>query len=433
MISRYNISVISDLWSNQARFNYFLKVEKSLCKSLEHFNKIPSGVYKSLETVTINEVRIEEIEKEVRHDVIAFCTSITDQMPQEFKAYFHYGVTSSDIIDTALMLQMKSSTVLIKDMLTSVIKSLDEQINKTNRMICVGRSHGIYAEPMIFAQKWLGHLAEFARRYNELNAFEFTAQFSGAVGNYSVLSPEIEEYAANQLGLGVEDVTTQVIPRDRITSLVSIFVNLGSAIERIAIELRHLQHSDVDEVHEGFSKKQKGSSTMPHKKNPISSENITGLARMLRSYQQVANDNAQLWHERDISHSSAERMYLPDMFGIALYALDRLNTTIQNLTYNKENIHKKIIENPKVFSSIILHKLIDHTSLSREELYTIVQEASFNNKDLRSLLDSIQNQVATHTDQVFKLPTLDELTTHYSIQFEKVYARIQKKHSHFFC
>jgi adenylosuccinate lyase len=421
MISRYESSVITNIWSLKTKYQYFLTVEKSLTQILENKNIIPQGVSKSLKDVSINLEVIEEIERSVKHDVIAFTTSITNQMDKKYQAYFHYGVTSSDIIDTAMMLQMKDSCKEISESLHCVIDSLENQISNSQNILGLGRSHGIYAEPMIFAQKWLGHLAEFKRRLNDLNKFEFSGQFSGAVGNYTLLSTDVEKEALAILGLSVEKVSTQVIPRDRIASLVQIFSLLGSAIERLAIEVRHLHHSDIDEVCEGFSVNQKGSSTMPHKKNPISSENLSGLARMLRSYSQIALDNCLLWHERDISHSSSERMYLPDMFGIAKYSLDRLSSTLDNLTYNQDNIERKVLENPLVFSSYILHELISKTQSPREELYKIVQDACFSCKTL----DEIKNFVELKSKVTLEELNLPALKEKYSREFRNVYLRLK--------
>jgi adenylosuccinate lyase len=236
--------------------------------------------------------------------------------------------------------------------LKGVLKSLNKQVNDSKDILTLGRSHGVYAEPMLMGQKWFGHMAEFKRRLTDFENFSFTGQLSGTVGNYTILNTQIEKEAIESLKLKVEVASTQVIPRDRIASLVQQFSLLGVAIERLAVEIRHLHHSDVNEVCEGFSSGQKGSSAMPHKKNPISSENLSGLARMLKSFSSMALDNCILWHERDISHSSNERMYLPDMFGIAVYALERLANTLDNITYNKENILIQKIKRLEIYKVI---------------------------------------------------------------------------------
>ena len=392
MINRYQIEDISNIWSEENRFKTFLKTELALIESLK--GKELAAKIKSKAKINIH--RIHEIEKEVKHDIIAFCSSITEQLNQEEAKYFHWGVTSSDIIDTSINLMIKDSLDLILESylnLLSTLKGLSSQYSKT---LCLGRSHGIYAEPMVFGQKFLSFYAEFKSHYKDLlNFYEnhLTAQFSGAVGNYTILSPEIEETAAKLLNLKVEPVSSQVIPRYHLAKLISINALIASAIERSVVEIRHLQHSDVNEIAEGFSSHQKGSSTMPHKKNPISSENLTGMARTLRSHLSIALENIPLWHERDISHSSAERMYLPDNLGLMLYSLRRLNNTFEDLVVNEDLMKRKLLENPQVLSSYLLHQVLEKTTLKREEAYTIIQEACFNSPSLDSLKAFLSNHI----------------------------------------
>ncbi len=319
MIERYDCPEISDIWNEYNKFKTYLDVELALTKALEG-KRIPQGVSTTImEKAKIDPKRINEIEKTTRHDVIAFCTSITENLPKDISKYFHFGCTSSDIIDTATTLQIKKSALLIHKQLKAVCSTLLSKAEETKHIICMGRSHGMNAEPMSFGLKFLSAFAEFSRRYRELDYYiekDLTGQLSGAVGNYTVITPEIEKEAIESLGLNVEPVSTQIIPRDRILKLISITAQIASAIERLVKEIRHLHHSDLNEVYEGFSKGQKGSSTMPHKKNPISSENLTGMARVIRSHLTIAHENNTLWHERDISHSSAERMFLPDNLGL---------------------------------------------------------------------------------------------------------------------
>jgi adenylosuccinate lyase len=296
MIERYNCPEISSLWEDKAKFTYFLQVEIALLQSLENSKSIPIGVTEKMKMAKINPSRIQEIEKSTHHDVIAFCTSITEQFPTEVSKWFHYGVTSSDIIDTALSLQIRDSLKLILTQFDHLLTVLKQKAYAHEKSLCMGRSHGIDAEPISFGLKLAGHYAELKRRYQELSNFSqnLSGQLSGAVGNYTILSPMIEKNALDLLQLKVETHSTQVIPRDHLTKLISINALIACAVERLAIELRHLQHSDINEVYEGFKPGQKGSSTMPHKKNPISSENLTGLARLLRSHMQVAMDNTLL-------------------------------------------------------------------------------------------------------------------------------------------
>ena len=388
MIPRYQKEEISHIWSEENKFQTYLKTELALLKSLEQHKVIPQGISKKIEAkANININRINEIEQTTQHDIIAFCSSITENLESEVGKYFHFGVTSSDIIDSSTMLQIKDSMILVLASLKKVLDTLVKKVSESKDIITMGRSHGMFAEPMSFAQKWLGFYAEFARHlkdYEQTYQNDLTVQFSGAVGNFTILTPEIEKTAADFLNMKVEPVSTQVIPRDRIAKIINIGALIGCAIERLAVEIRHLHRSDVSELHEGFKKGQKGSSTMPHKKNPISAENLTGMARLLRSHTDIAMENIVLWHERDISHSSAERIYLPDHFGILYYALERLNSTLENLVLHADVIEKKVKDEFTYLSSYILHQLILNTNCKRDDLYTIVQTAAFKAHESRS-------------------------------------------------
>jgi adenylosuccinate lyase len=382
MIPRYEAKEITSIWSDKNKYQTFLKIELELLHALEVNKIIPKGIASTIEsTAVIKPERIDEIELVTRHDVIAFCTSITEQFPDDIGKFFHYGVTSSDIIDSALTLQIKTSLDVVLRAYDQFLDALLARAIETKTLMTLGRSHGMYAEPMSFGQKLLGHYAEFKRRKSDLEEFyknELTIQLSGAVGNYTILPPEIEESIARKLGVKVEEISTQIIPRDRLAKLISITSLVANAIERLAVEIRHLHHSDVREVAEGFRTGQKGSSTMPHKKNPISAENLTGLSRVLRSHLAIALENSILWHERDISHSSAERLYLPDHFGILTYALERFTKTINMLDIDEAAIEGKVINHTHYLSSYYLHFLISNcNSVTREDLYAILQAASF--------------------------------------------------------
>lgn len=409
MIPRYEKKEISQIWTEENKFKKFLQVEIELLKALESEKMIPNKTSDAFDHVTINLSRIHEIEKTTRHDVIAFCSSITEQVDPNVSKYFHYGVTSSDVIDTALSLQVRESLDLILLSFEKLLKTLKEKAEQHTNTLTIGRSHGMYAEPMSFSQKLMGHYYEFERRYQDLKDFydrELTAQFSGAVGNYTILTKDVEKKAAQALGLKVEDCSTQVIPRDRLAKLISITALYGAALERLCIEIRHLHRSDVGEIHEGFSKGQKGSSTMPHKKNPISGENLSGIARILRSHIHIALENTLLWHERDISHSSAERMYLPDAMGLVLYSLERLESTIENLVVHTDKMEERVKENFTYLSSFYLHKIIDQTDLTREEIYPIVQKASFGAKGAEDFHKMIKEAIPSLE---LKLPTFEEI------------------------
>lgn len=430
MINRYDCPEISDIWSDYNKFKTYLEVEIALIEALEGV-KIPEGIAKVVrEKAKIDPDRIFEIEKTTKHDVIAFCTSITENLPKDISKYFHFGCTSSDIIDTATTLQIKQSVELIEHQMDKLIKSLNIQAEKTKHIICMGRSHGMNAEPMSFGCKFLSSYAEFCRRLEDLRTFsqkQLTGQLSGAVGNYTVLTPDIEKEAIEKLGLRVEPISTQVIPRDRILSLVSITASIASAVERIATEIRHLHHSDINELHEGFAKGQKGSSTMPHKKNPVSGENLTGLSRLIRSHLLVAHENNTLWHERDISHSSAERMMLPDNLGLTFYCLRRLTSTIENLVINDETIQKKVLNNYHYLSSHVLHRLIAENRATREELYKLVQSASFESTSPLQFKELLEKSELTEETDLNFIASLDETTIRgiYLKHVDKIFERVK--------
>lgn len=426
MIPRYEVKEISSLWSEENRFKTFLLVEMALLRALEKENKIPHGTAKAFQNVKINPARILEIEEITRHDVIAFCSSITEQVDPKHARYFHFGVTSSDILDTALSLQIQDSLrIIIKDV-KRLLSALELQIQKSKDLLTIGRSHGMYAEPMIFAQKFLSFHQEVFRRLNDFEQIlihDITGQLSGAVGNYTVLDSEIESLALTELGLKTEVVSTQVIPRDHVAKIVANSALLASALERMAVEFRLLHHSDVAELHEGFKQGQKGSSTMPHKKNPISSENISGLSRLIRSHVEIALQNNVLWHERDISHSSNERLYLPDHFGILSYAIRRMASTVGDLELHRDKIEAKALQNFSAQSSYLLHEMILINSTTRDELYAFIQEASFSAKNA----DEFFKWIETHgKEKGYKLPVLlksAELKNHYVKRFEDILSR----------
>lgn len=423
MIQRYSIKEIENIWSDSNRFNVFLKVELALLKTLEEFKIVPEKTHEAFKNVSVDPKRIEEIESITRHDVIAFCSSITEQVDPKFAKYFHFGVTSSDILDTALSIQIKESlTILLKEIL-SLKHALKNKVENTKDILCMGRSHGMYAEPMVFAQKFLSFYCEVDRRlkdYENIIKEELTGQFSGAVGNYTILSMEIETSALNKLGLKREPVSSQIIPRDHLAKIISNGSLLACLLERMSTEFRLLHHSDIHEISEGFKKGQKGSSTMPHKKNPISSENIAGISRIIKSHFEIASNNTNLWHERDISHSSAERIMLPDHFGLLTYITKRMCSTVENLEIDKDKIESKIKNNFSYLSSFILHKLIPINSCSRELLYEIVQKSSFISKSEDEFISNIQREISNN--QLFYPENLSfkDLKNRYIEEFNKL-------------
>lgn len=424
MIPRYEIKELTSIWSEENRYATFLKVELALLQSLEEASRVPSGCSLHIKkAATIKVERIHEIEAEVRHDIIAFCTSITEQVPLEIGRYFHFGATSSDIIDTSMSLMMKSSLEMVLADLRQCLKTLWQMAKTHEHHLTMGRSHGMYAEPMSFGQKILGHYAEFYRRYLDLESFyqnEFTGKISGAVGNYTILTADIEKSTLKKLGLKVEPLSTQIIPRDYMAKLMQLHALLACAIERLSVEFRHLHRSEIQEVVEGRVKGQKGSSTMPHKKNPISFENLTGLARLIKSHAQVALENVVLWHERDISHSSAERLYLPDNFSLMVYMLRRLNSTLQNLQIDHQRMLSLVEGNAHYLSSFFMHKILgEFPHLSREEVYKLVQQSCFQFQTLGEIQNELQKQLG------IKLQLEKDLSSLYTRELQAIYQRVE--------
>ncbi len=377
MIERYSREEIKKIWDITSKFQYYLNVELAVCEAYCELGQIPNDALKEIkDKAKFDIARIDEIEKEVKHDVIAFLTCINENIGQHSR-YIHMGLTSSDVIDTALALQIKdASKIILKDFerLEQILKNMAQKYRHTP---CIGRSHGIHAEPMIFGLKFLNWLNIFSNsKENFQQAFNSTmiGQISGPVGTYSNINPEVEKKALQKLGLKPAKISTQIISRDIHARYLQSLALIASGIELVATEIRHLQRTEVGEVREGFSDKQKGSSAMPHKRNPISCENLCGLSRVVRSNSLAALENIPLWHERDISHSSVERIILPDSTILIDYMLNRLSDTLENLEVNEKRMLKNINQSGGVvFSQRVLLSLTQQ-GLSREDAYKIVQE-----------------------------------------------------------
>ena len=377
MIERYSRKELKVIWDDYNKYSIWLDIELASAEAMEKLKIIPRGVVKKVKSkAQINVKRILDIEEKVKHDVIAFLTSITEKAGKEAR-YLHKGMTSSDVLDTCFNLQLKQSgQILLKD-IDELLKSIKKQAIKHKFTLCIGRSHGIHAEPITFGLKMLSFYQEFLRNKtrleNSVNEIS-TCAISGAVGTFAHIDPKIERYVAKKLKLKVEPVSTQIIPRDRHAQFFSTLAIIASSIERFAVEIRHLQRTEVLEVEEFFGKKQKGSSAMPHKKNPILSENLTGLARLIRSNVIPALENVALWHERDISHSAVERNIGPDSTIALDFALSRLNNVVKNLNVYPKNMMKNLnITNGIFFSQRILLELTT-VGFTREEAYKIVQK-----------------------------------------------------------
>jgi len=377
MIERYSRKELKDIWSDYNRYSIWLKIEIAAAEAMEKLKIIPRGVSQAVKKRgKINVKRILQIEEKVKHDIIAFLTSITERVGPLGK-YLHKGMTSSDVLDTCFNLQLKQSgEILLKDLIV-LISTLKKQAIKNKFTICVGRSHGIHAEPITFGLKMLSFYQEFLRNKKRLEAAIneiSTCAISGAVGTFANVDPKVEKYVAKKLGLSVEPISTQVIPRDRHAFYFSTLGIIASSIERLSTEIRHLQRTEVLEVEEFFGKSQKGSSAMPHKKNPILSENLTGLSRLIRSSVIPALENVALWHERDISHSAVERNIGPDANTALDFALVRLNSVVKNLNIYPKKMRKNLdITKGLFFSQRVLLELTN-SGLSREQAYSIVQK-----------------------------------------------------------
>ena len=377
MIERYTRKEIKSIWEDFNRYSIWLDIELAAAEAMEKLKIIPKGVVRKIKSkAKINPKRILQIENKVKHDIIAFLTSITEKAGKEAR-YLHKGMTSSDVLDTCFNLQLKQSgNILLKD-IDELLKSIKKQALKHKFTLCIGRSHGIHAEPITFGLKMLTFYQEFLRNKKRLeNSIKeiSTCAISGAVGTFANVDPRVESYVAKKLCLNIEPISTQVIPRDRHAQFFSTLGIIASSIERFAIEIRHLQRTEVLEVEEFFGKKQKGSSAMPHKKNPILSENLTGLARLIRSTVMPALENIALWHERDISHSAVERNIGPDSTIALDFALHRLNNLVKDLNVYPKQMKKNLnITNGIFFSQRVLLELTN-AGFTREESYKIVQK-----------------------------------------------------------
>ena len=377
MISRYSRKELVQIWSEENKYRIWLDVEIAAAEAMEKYKIIPKGVAKIVKKKgKIKVKRIHDIEAKVKHDVIAFLTSITEQAGIKAR-YLHQGMTSSDVLDTSFNLQLvQSGKILIKD-IDKILSVLKKQAKKHKLTPCIGRSHGIHAEPITFGLKLASFYEEFKRNKNRLkDAIEniSTCSISGAVGTFANIDPRIEVYVAKKLKLKPEPISTQIIPRDRHAHYFSTLGIIAGSLERISTEIRHLQRSEVYEIQEFFSKDQKGSSAMPHKKNPILSENLTGLARIVRGYVIPSLENIALWHERDISHSSVERTVGPDANITLDFALSRLaNVLDKMIIYPKKMLENLNFTKGLVFSQEMMLELTK-TGMSREKAYRLIQD-----------------------------------------------------------
>lgn len=385
MIERYSREEMAKIWDLNSKFNYYLQVELAVCDAYAELGTIPKEAAEEIrKKATFSVERIDEIEREVRHDVIAFLTCVNESLG-DLGRYVHVGMTSSDVIDTAFALQIQDSGRIILEDLNRTISTLKELAQKHKDTICIGRSHGIHAEIMTFGVKmcsWIDIMERQKANFEHALEQIRVGQISGPVGTYSNISPQVEEITCRHLELKPAKISTQIIARDYHAYFMQSLALIASVLEQFATEIRHLQRTEVLELEEGFGKGQKGSSAMPHKKNPVLSENLCGLARVVRANSIVALENIPLWHERDISHSSAERIIFPDSLTLVDFMLNRFNGLMENIVVHKDNMLKNTNKfGGIVFSQKVLLTLVSK-GLSREDAYVIVQ---------RNALDAFQN------------------------------------------
>lgn len=411
MINRYSREEIKRIWDLGVKFDYYLKVELAVCKAYCALGIIPLDAFEEIKKkASFSVERIDEIEREVKHDVIAFLTAVNESIGSENSKYMHMGLTSSDVIDTAFALQIKDSSKIILDDLNTLISVIKQMAFKYKNTVCIGRSHGVHAEVMTFGFKLLNWLDELERAKK---SFEFAleeisvGQISGPVGTYSNLPVEVEEITCKELGLKPAKISTQIISRDRHAKFMSELALIASLIEKYATEIRHLARTEVREVEEGFGKNQKGSSAMPHKKNPVLCENLCGLARVVRSNMLTAFENINLWHERDISHSSAERIIFPDSLILADFMLHRFKNVMENLVVHEDVMLKNVkLYGGIVYSQKVLLKLVEEKGFTREDAYKIVQKhalEALNGGDFRKGLESENILTESELNECFNI------------------------------
>ena len=429
MIPRYSRPEMTKIWSTESRFQTWLDIERYACEAQEKLGVIPKGVAKQIIKKGKFEIKkIDEIEKEVKHDVIAFLTNVAEHVGPKSR-FIHQGMTSSDVLDTSFNIQLKNASKILDQGLIRLLKALKKRALSSKNMVCIGRSHGIHAEPTTMGLKFAYAYAEFKRCKERLtfatNGIS-TCKISGAVGTYANIDPKVEEYVAKKMKLNVETISTQISPRDRHAMYFSVLGVIASSLERLSIEIRHLQRTEVREAEEKFSEGQKGSSAMPHKRNPVLTENITGLARLVRSTVIPAHENVALWHERDISHSSVERVIAPDATVTLDFAINRLAGVIENLVLYPDNMLKNLNQLGGLHFSQGVMLALTQAGMSRENAYRTVQKSAMevwhNKLDFKNLLVKDKNvSKYLNVDQIESLFDISKHTKNISYIFNRVF------------
>ncbi len=428
MLERYSREEMIAIWTEQAQFEAWLDVELAACWAWSQIGVIPQKDVDTLyQKASFSLDRIKEIEAQTRHDVVAFTRAVSETLGDE-KKWVHYGLTSTDVVDTAWGVRLKKANQILRNDLHRMIDVLKNKALDYKYSMMMGRTHGIHAEPTTFGLKcalWYAEMQRNLDRFEQAaSAVEF-GKLSGSVGTFANIPPEVEAHTCEKLGLKPAPISTQTLQRDRHAQYLSTLALIGSSLEKMAVEVRHLQRSEVREVEEAFRKGQKGSSSMPHKRNPISSENITGCARVLRGYMITAYENIPLWHERDISHSSAERIILPDSTMLLDYMLHRFSNVMENLVVFEDNMEANIWKtHGLVFSQRVLNKLIDQ-GMVREQAYDAVQPLA-----MRAWKEQISFKPLVQEDPFISSQlsseVIDELfdLTHHSRQVDQIFARV---------
>lgn len=405
MIARYTRPEMGAIWTDENRYNAWLEVEILACEAWAEIGDIPKeDVVKIRQNASFSVDRILEIEEETRHDVVAFTRAVSETLGEERK-WVHYGLTSTDVVDTALSYLIKQANTIIRKDLTNFIEILENKAKEHKMTVMMGRTHGVHAEPTTFGLKlalWHEEMKRNLERFEAAAKTIETGKMSGAVGTYANIDPFVEEYVCKQLGLAASPISTQTLQRDRHAQYMSTLALIATSIEKFATEIRGLQKSETREVEEFFAKGQKGSSAMPHKRNPIGSENMTGLARLIRGYMVTSYENVSLWHERDISHSSAERVILPDATIALNYMLNRFGNIVKNLTVFPENMKRNMDSTlGLIYSQRVLLALIDK-GMAREAAYDTVQPCAMEAWENQTHFRKIVEANETITSQLSK-------------------------------
>ncbi len=428
MIDRYSREIMKEVWSEKSKFDAYLKVEILACEAWSKLGEIPEEDVKKLwENASYDINRIYEIENETKHDVVAFTRSVSETLNEE-KKWIHYGLTSTDVVDTAYGYLYKQANNILKEDLDKMLSVLSKKALQYKDTVMIGRTHGVHAEittfGLVFAL-WYEELKRDIRRFNDACEDIETGKISGAVGTYANTPPFVQDYVCEKLGINSSKISTQVLQRDRHAYYFSILALIGSSLEKMATEIRHLQRTEVREAEEYFNKGQKGSSAMPHKRNPIGSENISGCARVLRGYMMSAYENINLWHERDISHSSAERIIAPDATMLLDYMLVRFTNILDNLTVFEENMKNNIyLTYGVIFSQRFMLKLIEK-GYSREKAYDIVQPNAIKSWEERVDFKKLMEQEPLVTNVMNKEDIEDCFNTKYQLKnVDEIYKRV---------